>query len=271
MSVHAGEYWPDRSISQQYFTLGDFNYNPGSDPGAILSPGPEGAAPTIAPPAGVTPHQTRDILQSCVDGGSDGYHSSTPDDLASECSPGAELQAAGAGAAPGAAADRCAKDLVSEAYPNLEYYQAAYPATADLSALTPSYSYAAASAAPAGGWSAQQFSPGELEGCHQEHFIPPETPPSLVTHYKPLRIRRRPPKVVGNEVLRKRRLAANARERRRMNGLNDAFEKLREVVPTLGNDRKLSKFETLQMAQTYITALAELIRRADAEVATSSA
>ncbi|XP_069976471.1 pancreas transcription factor 1 subunit alpha-like [Penaeus vannamei] len=269
MSVHAGEYWPDRGLSHQYFSLGDFNYNPGSDPGALLSPGPEGAPPALAPPAGVPPHPTRDLLPPCVDGGSDGYHSSTPDDLASECSPGAELQAAGAA---GGAAERGAKDLVSEAYPNLEYYQAAYPATTDLSALTPAYSYgAAASAAPAAGWGAAQFSPGEADGHHQEHFIPPETPPSLVTHYKPLRIRRRPPKVVGNEVLRKRRLAANARERRRMNGLNDAFEKLREVVPTLGNDRKLSKFETLQMAQTYITALAELIRRADAEVATSSA
>ena len=53
-------------------------------------------------------------------------------------------------------------------------------------------------------------------------------------------------------VLRKRRVAANARERRRMNGLNDAFERLREVIPSLGSDHKLSKFETLQMAQTYI-------------------
>ena len=63
------------------------------------------------------------------------------------------------------------------------------------------------------------------------------------------------------EVVKKRRLAANARERRRMNSLNDAFERLREVVPALGSDRKLSKFETLQMAQTYIGALAELIKR----------
>ena len=62
------------------------------------------------------------------------------------------------------------------------------------------------------------------------------------------------------EVVKKRRSAANARERRRMNGLNDAFERLREVVPQLGSDRKLSKFETLQMAQTYIGALAELIK-----------
>ena len=82
---------------------------------------------------------------------------------------------------------------------------------------------------------------------------------------RPLRGRRKrpasgttPPPV---EVVKKRRSAANARERRRMNGLNDAFERLREVVPQLGSDRKLSKFETLQMAQTYIGALAELLQR----------
>lgn len=59
---------------------------------------------------------------------------------------------------------------------------------------------------------------------------------------------------------RRRRLAANARERRRMNGLNEAFDRLRGVVPAAGNDeRKLSKYETLQMAQTYIVALHELL------------
>lgn len=65
----------------------------------------------------------------------------------------------------------------------------------------------------------------------------------------------------GAEIMRKRRIAANARERRRMNSLNDAFDRLRDVVPSLGNDRKLSKFETLQMAQTYIAALHELLQR----------
>ncbi|CAK9807254.1 Basic helix-loop-helix transcription factor amos [Anthophora plagiata] len=64
-------------------------------------------------------------------------------------------------------------------------------------------------------------------------------------------------------VLKRRRLAANARERRRMNGLNDAFDKLREVVPSLEADHKLSKFETLQMAQTYIAALRDLLQRHD--------
>lgn len=67
--------------------------------------------------------------------------------------------------------------------------------------------------------------------------------------------------IVGPEIVKRRRIAANARERRRMNGLNDAFDRLRDVVPSLGNDRKLSKFETLQMAQTYIAALKELLTR----------
>ena len=62
-------------------------------------------------------------------------------------------------------------------------------------------------------------------------------------------------------VLKKRRLAANARERRRMQSLNLAFDRLRDVVPSIGDDRKLSKYETLQMAQTYITALCELLQR----------
>lgn len=66
---------------------------------------------------------------------------------------------------------------------------------------------------------------------------------------------------IGPEIVKRRRLAANARERRRMNSLNDAFDKLRDVVPSLGNDRKLSKYETLQMAQTYIGALNELLKR----------
>ncbi|GIX90508.1 protein atonal homolog 1 [Caerostris darwini] len=62
-------------------------------------------------------------------------------------------------------------------------------------------------------------------------------------------------------VMKKRRLAANARERRRMHSLNVAFDRLRDVVPSIGNDRKLSKYETLQMAQSYITALSELLLR----------
>ncbi|XP_037776770.1 transcription factor 21-like [Penaeus monodon] len=81
----------------------------------------------------------------------------------------------------------------------------------------------------------------------------------LASQGKQTKARRKPPKPVARDVIKRRRLAANARERRRMNGLNDAFDRLREVIPALSGNQKLSKFETLQMAQTYITALAELL------------
>ncbi|XP_023689537.1 transcription factor atoh7 [Paramormyrops kingsleyae] len=57
----------------------------------------------------------------------------------------------------------------------------------------------------------------------------------------------------------RRRIAANARERKRMLGLNSAFEQLRGVVPRWGQDKKLSKYETLQMALSYILALSRIL------------
>lgn len=67
------------------------------------------------------------------------------------------------------------------------------------------------------------------------------------------------PKVTP-DVMKKRRLAANARERRRMNSLNDAYEKLRDVLPYFGPDKKLSKFETLQVAQNYLNDLKAILK-----------
>eukprot|EP00095_Tigriopus_kingsejongensis_P010835 snap_masked-scaffold332_size203095-processed-gene-0.5 protein:Tk10835 transcript:snap_masked-scaffold332_size203095-processed-gene-0.5-mRNA-1 annotation:"hypothetical protein DAPPUDRAFT_321192" len=66
-------------------------------------------------------------------------------------------------------------------------------------------------------------------------------------------------KAVSEQVLKKRRLAANARERRRMDMLNKGFDRLRGVLPGLGPERQLSKYETLQMAQSYISELNELL------------
>ena len=60
-------------------------------------------------------------------------------------------------------------------------------------------------------------------------------------------------------VMKKRRLAANARERRRMDLLNQGFDRLRTVLPGLGPETPLSKFETLQMAQEYIAQLTSLL------------
>ena len=60
-------------------------------------------------------------------------------------------------------------------------------------------------------------------------------------------------------VMKKRRLAANARERRRMDHLNQGFDRLRTVLPGMGSETQLSKYETLQMAQEYIHQLSQLL------------
>lgn len=45
-----------------------------------------------------------------------------------------------------------------------------------------------------------------------------------------------------------------------MLGLNAAFERLRSVIPRLQSERRLSKSETLQMAQIYIGTLSEMLQ-----------
>ncbi|CAF1168287.1 unnamed protein product [Rotaria sordida] len=63
------------------------------------------------------------------------------------------------------------------------------------------------------------------------------------------------------QIEKTRRVAANARERRRMNGLNSAFDRLRTVLPSsmFQQQRRFSKYETLQMAQSYIAALQSIL------------
>lgn len=102
--------------------------------------------------------------------------------------------------------------------------------------------------------------------------VPREFKPILITHGNanyPRRRRRNSAPTRSSErvappvIMKKRRLAANARERRRMSGLNEAFDRLREVIPCIGIEHKLSKFETLQMAQTYIHSLRDLLSSAN--------
>ncbi|XP_037069676.1 protein dimmed-like [Pollicipes pollicipes] len=56
-----------------------------------------------------------------------------------------------------------------------------------------------------------------------------------------------------------RRLESNERERQRMHGLNDALEGLRQVIPHVQTQKKLSKIETLTLAKNYIMALTNVV------------
>ncbi|XP_012689163.2 transcription factor 15 [Clupea harengus] len=57
----------------------------------------------------------------------------------------------------------------------------------------------------------------------------------------------------------KQRQAANARERDRTHSVNTAFSELRTLIPTEPADRKLSKIETLRLASSYISHLANVL------------
>lgn len=59
--------------------------------------------------------------------------------------------------------------------------------------------------------------------------------------------------------VRLRRIEANARERHRMHGLNNALDSLRKVVPCYSKTQKLSKIETLRLAKNYICVLGEIL------------
>ena len=67
-------------------------------------------------------------------------------------------------------------------------------------------------------------------------------------------------KPTEKKISSERRLAANARERKRMVLLNDGFDRLRSVLPGLGPSSQLSKYETLQLAQEYIRELRQLLK-----------
>ncbi|XP_074014825.1 class A basic helix-loop-helix protein 15 [Numenius arquata] len=63
----------------------------------------------------------------------------------------------------------------------------------------------------------------------------------------------------SNKERRLRRLESNERERQRMHKLNNAFQALREVIPHVRAENKLSKIETLTLAKNYIKSLTSII------------
>ena len=64
------------------------------------------------------------------------------------------------------------------------------------------------------------------------------------------------------EELHIQRCLANVRERQRTQSLNDAFNQLRKIIPTLPSD-KLSKIQTLKLASRYIDFLYQILRNDD--------
>ncbi|XP_009695380.1 PREDICTED: LOW QUALITY PROTEIN: neurogenic differentiation factor 4-like [Cariama cristata] len=98
---------------------------------------------------------------------------------------------------------------------------------------------------------------GLMSGLNEEHDSIEEEEEEEDDGEKP---KRRGPKFfLRLERVRARRVKANARERTRMHGLNDALDNLRRVMPCYSKTQKLSKIETLRLARNYIWALSEVL------------
>lgn len=65
------------------------------------------------------------------------------------------------------------------------------------------------------------------------------------------------------KLKRTRRLKANDRERNRMHMLNTALERLRQVLPMVDENSKMTKIETLRFAHDYIYKLSETLKTID--------
>ena len=61
-------------------------------------------------------------------------------------------------------------------------------------------------------------------------------------------------------VIKRRSSAANKKERRRTQSINNAFAELRDCIPNVPSDTKLSKIKTLRLATSYIAYLMGILR-----------
>lgn len=69
--------------------------------------------------------------------------------------------------------------------------------------------------------------------------------------------------IIGPDGEPKKRVSANKKERRRTQSINNAFTDLRNRIPQIPTDTKLSKIKTLKLAINYIEHLMKLLQEND--------
>ena len=86
---------------------------------------------------------------------------------------------------------------------------------------------------------------------------------SITEAGKPWKKRTTRKRNLPQKVVRERQLRRNERERARQNRLNDAFDVLRDTIPTFltpcKKGQKLTQIETLRLAKHYISSLREVL------------
>ncbi|KAK3777454.1 hypothetical protein RRG08_032557 [Elysia crispata] len=95
--------------------------------------------------------------------------------------------------------------------------------------------------------------PPDFPGSYSSREMP-DYPPG----YHLLQVSRRRKRRCQHQQVQQRQ-AANMRERKRMQSINDAFEGLRSHIPTLPYEKRLSKVDTLRLAIGYIGFLSQIV------------
>lgn len=105
-------------------------------------------------------------------------------------------------------------------------------------------------------YSSHNDSSNDMEDCG---LLDDDSPLSgLSDQENSIRTRRRRKRCPQQQI--QQRQAANMRERKRMQSINDAFEGLRAHIPTLPYEKRLSKVDTLKLAIGYINFLSDVVK-----------
>lgn len=139
----------------------------------------------------------------------------------------------------------------------------------------PGYPYCAYPPPPPPQWSAHPHH--HYHHHHTPDFCspqPPAPPPPLVTYGDGSAIPPCPQHYWDGDDLVdecgrviRRKTSANKKERRRTQSINNAFAELRECIPNVPADTKLSKIKTLRLATSYIAYLMEVLHTEDSNPA----
>lgn len=103
----------------------------------------------------------------------------------------------------------------------------------------------------------QYIVPGPVDPliCPQDHAVPIPIPKSSTQTMS-----------VTDSRLHLPKRGANKKERRRTMSINNAFAELRDCIPNVPADTKLSKIKTLRLATSYIAHLSQILQSDDQPV-----
>ena len=127
------------------------------------------------------------------------------------------------------------------------------------SAMDYSSSHSASASSPAA-THASHNSPGSSQRARKYNFRTSSVLNRQETEIRQTEPRKPKPKCRPPPLSKYRRKTANARERVRMQEVNDAFDQLRNVIPQYPAEKgKITKITTLTLALNYIKALREVL------------